>query len=356
MKKGILFFLSIGFLLLSVSAVHALNYDDWIDSITTAGDALIAAQNSDGSFDWVNDGDPNNSGSPNIQGATARGLVAAYNVTGNTAYLNAANKNADWIKNNLPTGSMYNKDIEFLYELAAAGGNDYTAQASASAIAYVNNKISQTGESTGADAIYSRYKNSAWVASAGTLDGLKYWMIGEWGDVGRLLGDTEIFTGYSGYDMAKGIGTLMANDFAIYTSDLSVDPYESYSTLGIVGILEGLDAGIDSGGFYSNTQTVIDFLSGRVENGTGTDGWQSLGYATYALSLFDASSSLTGRDNLAAWIDGGYFDTGVGSYPESMGEALLGLSSAAAPVPEPATVLLFGIGLLGIAGVSRKKK
>ncbi len=26
------------------------------------------------------------------------------------------------------------------------------------------------------------------------------------------------------------------------------------------------------------------------------------------------------------------------------------------PVPEPTTLLLFGIGLLGIAGVSRKKK
>jgi len=354
MKKKLLAGLTIGlFIFGMVGMAQATSYDQYINSVIAAADALVAAQNTDGSFDWQNDGNPGTSGSINTQGATARGLVSAFKKTGNADYLAAANKTANWIITNNPTG-MYNKDIEFLYELEAAGGNNHTAVAAASAITYINDKIASTGEDNGADAVYMRYKDINWVASAGTLDGLKYWMIGEWGDVGRLLGDTVIYDTYTGYDMAQDIGTLLSADFLTYKPGV-VDPYDSYSTLGYVGILEAIDAGIDSGGTYSNTQDVIDLLSNRVEDGTGTGGWQSLGYATYALSLFDDPSSLTGRDTLAAWVNGGSFDTGTGAYLEGMGEALLGLSSAAAPVPEPATMLLLGTGLIGLA-VFRKKK
>ena len=104
MKKFLLI-LCFGIFVLSISPAHAVNYDDWIDSIITAGDALITAQNTDGSFDWVNDGNPGNSGSNNVQGATARGLVAAYEQTGLTRFLDAANANAEWIIANLASGS-----------------------------------------------------------------------------------------------------------------------------------------------------------------------------------------------------------------------------------------------------------
>ncbi|MDA8418081.1 MAG: PEP-CTERM sorting domain-containing protein [Desulfobacteraceae bacterium] len=360
MKKKILTSLAFAVVFYGLTGVaKATSYSEYMSSVTTAANAMVAAQNTDGSFDWVNDSNPATSGYPNTQGATARGLVAAYKKTGNVNYLTAANKTADWIISN-NAGGMYNKDIEFLFELASAGGTDYTAQAKSSAIAYVNQKMAaDPSASSGANAIYNRYRDANWTANPGTLNGLKYWMIGEWGDVGRLIGDTQIYAGYTGKDMAKDVGTLLNNDlatFTTYSTGSGIDPY--YSTLGFVGIVEAIDAGIDSGATYTNTSTAVNALAGRVSTwtGMGMDDWQTLGYTTYALSLFDNAGSLTGRDVLAGWINGGYFNTGSGAYLESNGEALLGLASAAAPVPEPTTMVLMGTGLVGFIGARRRKR
>lgn len=324
------------FCFLFASSAHALSYGEWQASIVTAAEALMDAQNYDGSFDWVNDGDAKTSGSKNTQGATGRGLVAAYNATGNTTYLDAANRVADWLETN--STDVYNKDIEFLYELKAAGGNDYTDAAQTRTINYINEKITQKG-GTGAEAVRSKYLNSTWTAASGTMNGTKLWMIGEWGHVAQLLGDTEIYTGYTGTDMANEMGSLLMDDYL--TFDYANDVY---GTLGLVGILEATAFG-DKGTYGQDEIDALDDLLNM-----NTTSWQDTGYKTYALSLYDINDPT----QLSNWINADYYKTGTGAYIESRGEALLGVASAT--VPEPGTMLLMGLGFTCLAGASRKFK
>ena len=94
----------------------------------------------------------------------------------------------------------------------------------------------------------------------------------------------------------------------------------------------------------------------------------------WTMALYNSSSGLLGTLNIAAQTApyigfiGGTDSTDSISYAVLTDQSSYGYdyflldnfeyvtASPSAPIPDPATFLLFGLGLLGVAGVSRKKK
>jgi hypothetical protein len=349
-------------MLAMATTASAKSAGQWLQGVEDAADYMLQFQNDDGGFPYkltnpVAASYDSTAGSPaNTLGATARGLVAAYEVTGHTRYLNAANNVADLIEyrydNNINVGSygppFYNKDIEFAYELAAAGGKDITAKAQTSAVAYFNSKLSGSTASTAAQAVYEYYLNANWTASPGAMSGAKMWMLGDWASVGAILGTAEISSGYTGDDFASEMNSLMENDYGN-----GFDPEgDTYAALGQYGMLEAAYAATGGAG---NT-TVLEDIRENLYSSDPSFGYQSLGYTTYLLSLLDDPAAARGSEILLSWQrdDGAWIYSDGDWYVESHGEALLGVASS--PVPEPLTMLAVGSAVAGLGGYIRRRR
>jgi len=78
---------------------------------------------------------------------------------------------------------------------------------------------------------------------------------------------------------------------------------------------------------------------------------------------FDYSGSLAPTDQLFGyWVNFGTYETNVDPYYDFLGDYegttryVQGAPDEPPPVPEPTTVLLFSVGILGLAGFSRRRK
>ncbi len=335
-------------------AAQGSSYTEWLGSVEGAADQLMSHQNNDGGFGWFG-----GASAVNTQGATGRGLIRAYEATGKVKYLNAANDVAGllntWVTDD-SSHRLYNKDVEFLYELAAAGGDDYTAMAATNAAHYINEKKAANTANTGAKGVYDAYKAMNWPGAAWTPDGhvandemngLKFWMVGEWAHVGQLLGDSVIYTegtsDYTGNDFASEMATLIANES---WDPSATDKYSSAIMLGYAGRLEGAFFG------GADTSEALEDLLGTYNGSV-----QSWAYRTYILGLLGEKGAATYGSEVLMSVqnsDGGWYNSD-GDYNEEVnGEALMAL--AMNPVPEPLTMLAVGSAVAGLGGYIRRRR
>jgi len=165
--------------------------------------------------------------------------------------------------------------------------------------------------------------------------------------------------------------------------------YGSVSSVGTVGEEITTTLTVDNGGSTTLSQSwsATDFLSYRIEGATGwwaestvvINGSSSGNFSTDGSGNVTAAGDWSGNSGVitTSWagdlVGCWYSDANNGIFyinPPSdsgmievanVGENIIGSNWTATlassnPVPEPATMVLFGFGILGLAGVSRKKK
>ena len=333
-------------------------HSDWLASLQAGGDRLVATQNTDGGWGWPLTG----TSAANTVGPIAMGLAQAYQFTGNAGQLNALNLAGSFLLNK--TNNFSPSDGYLAAELDRIfGGNVFKNHV----ITYFYQPLADgTYNRNGAGTLYNTeqyvqlIRNSrasqgignlaAWdigmglMAAASVGASTSAWVAGTKAEIDELDGN-------SSYDVIGLAGALYGLAFVGEDFDPSAGEHAAASSLGdLAAILAGYQ--LSTGGFT--------YRSIYLGEGEDNETIQETAYSVLALNQFSRSLYLNNITSAGNYLISAQLGTtggwknwaGATENNEVTGEALWGIASA---VPEPGTFLLLGFGLLGLAGLSRKK-
>ncbi len=280
-------------------------------------------------------------------GGTGLDLMLVIDTSGSmgTTGMNAAKTAAVALINSLPDNTTQVGIVQFNYSAGLVRQLiDLTANKT-DLIAAVNSLTSggmtamgdgialATTQLTGSNAIFGHAKMQVVLADGGSNQGQDYLTAAQ---AAGAAGITVHAVGVPGHN-ATQMSAIASATGGVYTNVTTLDALEGIFS-GTGGNLVGLD------------HVDIKLPDGTWINDIGTDG---LGNFT----LPDWAIALGGNTFIAHAYRQGYDPNNLTS--ETYATATLTLNGINDPnttIPEPTTMLLFGVGLLGIAGVSRRRK
>ncbi len=304
------------------SPVNATYYN----AIVKTANRLVTLQNSNGSWDWVVTGATGPSAATylNVSGVTAEGLLSAYKVTGDQAYLEAAKKSGDYIITNIDSSSPKNinaYNVLFLQKLSAESGVASYATKAAEYFQAIYSAPSTMCASGCLDAAGLLAGDKIKRGAVTTPDGIVMWDLVPYVEYATLVNDTVHATEIANAIIAEATSTAFVS---------TVNNYD----LGLAASLKAAklindDASVAT---FSNN-LVADTAAGYLGSyGKVTDGKvQVTSYALRSLKLISDSRASDAASYLASTsvfiTTGGWLDTDSNEYAEIDSEAVTALAS-----------------------------